>query len=94
MDVASVASRLHFDCAVCGRNFSIPYRTRPRRTCSHDCKMSLMSKHANCCRNTTSGRFEQNDFSGPLPGDPTVEQIWTMAAEIRKKNNQRMRDAG
>jgi len=53
-----------------------------------------MSKHANCCRNTTSGRFEQNDFSGPLPGDPTVEQIWTMAAEIRKKNNQRMRDAG
>ncbi len=92
MDVKASAT-LTLQCVVCGREFSIPKRTRPRRTCAHDCQMALIAKHANGRRNT-SGRFEQEDFDGPMPGDPSVEQIWSMAAEIRKRNNAKMRLLG
>ena len=93
MDVASVASRLHLECVICQRKFTVPYRVRHRVTCSAECQCELLAKHANGRRNT-SGRFEQEDFDGPMPGDPSVEQIWSMAAEIRKRNNAKMRLLG
>ncbi len=89
MDVASVASRLHLECVICQRKFTVPYRVRHRVTCSAECQCELLAKHANGRRNT-SGQFVCEDESGRQPHDPTPEQIAARALEIKERNLREM----
>ncbi|MBK7092386.1 MAG: hypothetical protein IPH59_11815 [bacterium] len=77
-------------CKVCKRRFSIPARTRPRNTCSHECLNELLSLHVNASRNK-SGQFVCEDESGRQPHDPTPEQIAAMKLEIKTRNLEKLR---
>lgn len=80
----SIKAEASLACAVCGTAMERVHANRQRRTCSDECRKLLISSHNNT-RKDSSGVLHA-DPDGPLPGDPSPDQIRVMAEQIKAKN--------